>query len=63
MRYAIFAALILSLELFGVSVAAAAMPANGSALVKANSSTGVIQVGGGCGKRSWPNPKTGKCET
>lgn len=49
MRYAIFGALILSLELFGVSFATAAMPANGSAIVKANSRD-VIQVAGGCGR-------------
>jgi hypothetical protein len=61
MRYAIFGALILSLELLGVSVAGA-MPANGNAVVKANSSRDVIQVGGGCGAKFWPNRKTGKCE-
>jgi hypothetical protein len=49
MRYAIFgAALILSLELFGASIATA-MPANGNAVVKDNS-TDVIQVMQGCGK-------------
>jgi hypothetical protein len=62
MRYAIAGALILSLELFGVSFASAAMPANGNAIVKASSSTDVIQVGGGCGAKRWPNKKTGKCE-
>lgn len=41
MRYAIFGALILSLELLGVSVAGA-IPANGNAIVKAGSSD-VIQ--------------------
>jgi hypothetical protein len=58
MPYAIFGALILSLRLVGVSVAAAAVPANGSPIAKTN----LIQVGGGCGKRYWRNPKTGKCE-
>jgi hypothetical protein len=62
MRYAILGALILSLQLLGPSIAAAAMPANGNALVKTNTSRDVIQVGGGCGKRYWRNPKTGKCE-
>jgi hypothetical protein len=62
MRYAIFGAVILSLELFGVSFAAAAMPANGSAIVKANSSRDVIQVFGGCGAKYKPNKKTGQCE-
>jgi hypothetical protein len=50
MRYAIFGALILSLELVGVSVAAAAIPANGNAVLKASSSSDVIQVMQGCGK-------------
>jgi hypothetical protein len=36
MRYAIFGALILSLRLVGVSVAAAAVPANGSLIAKTN---------------------------
>jgi hypothetical protein len=62
MRHAIFGALILSLQLVGVSVAAAAVPANGSPIAKTNLSSDVIQVGGGCGKRYWRNPKTGKCE-
>jgi hypothetical protein len=34
MRYAIFGTLILSLQLLGVSVAAAAVPANGSPIAK-----------------------------
>jgi hypothetical protein len=49
MRYAIFGALILGLELLGASIASAAMPANGNAVVKADSSRDVIQVWGGCG--------------
>jgi hypothetical protein len=62
MRYAIFGALILSLELFGVSVAAAAMPANGNAIVKAGSSRDVIQVMEGCGAKYKRNHRTGQCE-
>jgi hypothetical protein len=62
MRYAIAGALILSLEVFGMSFASAAMPANGNAIVKASTSTDVIQVGGGCGAKRWPNKKTGQCE-
>jgi hypothetical protein len=62
MRYAILGALILSLEAFGVSVAGAAMPANGQLIVKASSSRDVIQVGGGCGAKFWRNKQTGKCE-
>jgi hypothetical protein len=62
MRYAIFGALILSLELFGVSFAAAAMPANGSPVMKAGSSRDVFQVFGGCGAKYKPNKQTGKCE-
>jgi hypothetical protein len=62
MRYAIFGALILSLEVFGISVAGAAMPARGQAIAKASSSRDVIQVWYGCGgKRIW-NKKTKKCE-
>jgi hypothetical protein len=60
MRYAIFGALILSLELPGVSVAGA-IPANGNAIVKTGSSF-VIQVFAGCGAKYKPNKKTGKCE-
>jgi hypothetical protein len=48
MRYAIFGTLILSLELLRVSIASAAMPANGNAVVKASSSRDVIQVWAGC---------------
>jgi hypothetical protein len=62
MRYAIFGALILSLEVFGISVAGAAMPARGQAIAKASSSRDVIQVGGGCGAKFWRNKQTGKCE-
>jgi hypothetical protein len=62
MRYAIAGTLILSLELFGTSFATAAMPANGNAIVKPGSSRDVIQVGGGCGAKRWPNKKTGQCE-
>ena len=62
MRYAIFGALILGLEMFGVTFATAAMPANGNAIVKPGSSRDVIQVGGGCGAKRWPNKKTGQCE-
>jgi hypothetical protein len=60
MRYAIFGAIILSLQLLGASVPASAMPASGNVIVKANSS--VIQVFGGCGAKYKPNKKTGKCE-
>jgi hypothetical protein len=62
MRYAIFGALILSLEMFGVTFATAAMPANGNAIVKPGSSRDVIQAGGGFGAKRWPNKKTGQCE-
>jgi hypothetical protein len=62
MRYAIFGALILSLELLAVSVASAAMPANRSAVVKADSSRDVIQVWGGCGGKRHFNKATRKCE-
>jgi hypothetical protein len=62
MRYAILGALILSLEAFGVSVAGAAMPANGQVIVKASSSRDVIRAGGGCGAKFWRNKQTGKCE-
>jgi hypothetical protein len=62
MRYAIFCALILSLELVGVSVAAA-IPANGNAIVKAGSSRDVIQVYGGCGAWMKWNKRTKKCES
>jgi len=60
MRYAIFGALILSLELLGVSVAAAAMPTAANAIVKANSPRDVIQVMGGCGKH-YHRDRAGKC--
>jgi hypothetical protein len=62
MRYAIFCTIILSLQLLGVSVSAAAMRTNGIAIVKAISSRDVIEVGGGCGAKRWPNKKTGKCD-
>jgi hypothetical protein len=62
MRYAIFGAMILSLELLGASIPASAMPASGNVIVKANSSRDVIQVFGGCGAKYKPNKKTGKCE-
>jgi hypothetical protein len=62
MRYAIFGALVLSLPIVGMSVASAAMPTNGNAIVRANSSKELIQVGGGCGAKRWPNKKTGQCE-
>jgi hypothetical protein len=58
----IFGALILGLASFGASFAAAAMPANGTAVVKAESSRDVIQVWGGCGGKRSFNKKTGKCE-
>jgi hypothetical protein len=61
MRYAIFGALILSLELLGVS-AAGAIPASGNAVVKAGSSRDVIQVWGGCGGKRHFNKQTRKCE-
>jgi hypothetical protein len=50
MRYAIFGAFVLGLELLGPSIASAAMPAIGNAVVKASSSSDVIQVMQGCGK-------------
>jgi len=59
MRYAIFGALIVSLELFGVSFASAAMPANGSDVVKAGSS--VVQVMQGCGKHYHRDRATKQC--
>jgi hypothetical protein len=62
MRYAIFGAFVLGLELLGPSIASAAMPANGNAAVAADSSRDLIQVWYGCGgKRIW-NKKTKKCE-
>ena len=42
MRYAIFGALILSLELFGASIATAAMPTSGNAIVNSDLSRYVI---------------------
>jgi hypothetical protein len=54
MRYAIFGALILSLEIFGASVAAAAMPTSGNAVVNADLSKNVIQVYAGCGLKFNP---------
>jgi hypothetical protein len=62
MRFAIFGALILSLELVGVSVAAAATPANGNAVVKADSRRDVIPVMQGCGAKYKRNKQTGQCE-
>jgi hypothetical protein len=60
MRYIVFSsALILSLELFGASVATA-LPANGGGIVKANSSKDLIQVGGGCGRHRHRDAK-GNC--
>jgi hypothetical protein len=44
MRAAIFSALIISLQLLGISISTAAMPLNGNAVVKTNSSRDVIQV-------------------
>jgi hypothetical protein len=63
MRYAIFGALILSLELFGVSFATAAMPANDRGSVNAGAPKDLIQVMAGCGWHQKPNRKTGKCES
>jgi hypothetical protein len=60
MRYAIFGALILSLELFGVSFASA-MPANKNAIVKTDSGD-VVEIFAGCGKNYKPNRQTHKCE-
>jgi hypothetical protein len=60
MRYAIFGALILGLELLGVSVTAA-MPANKNAVVKIDSRD-VIETFAGCGKNYKPNKQTHKCE-
>jgi hypothetical protein len=62
MRYAIFGALILSLELVGASVAAAAIPANGNAVSKVVSSRDVIPVMQGCGAKYKRNKQTGQCE-
>jgi hypothetical protein len=62
MRYfLLFGSLMVSLDLFGASIATA-MPANGSAIVKADSSKNVIEVFGGCGSKYKPNKKTGQCE-
>jgi hypothetical protein len=61
MRYAIFGALILSLEFFGVSLAAA-MPTNGNAVVRAGSSKDLIPVMQGCGAKYKRNKQTGQCE-
>jgi hypothetical protein len=62
MRYAIFGALIRSLDLLGASIATAAMPATGHPNLKADSSRDLIQVWYGCGgKRVW-NKKTKRCE-
>jgi hypothetical protein len=62
MRYAILgAALILGLELFGVSVAGA-IPAGGNAIVKTNSSRDFIPVMQGCGAKYKRNKQTGQCE-
>jgi hypothetical protein len=62
MRYVLlFGWLMVSLELFGGSIATA-MPANGSVIVKADSSKNVIEIFGGCGAKYKPNKKTGKCE-
>ena len=63
MRYAIFSALIISLQMLGVSISTAAMPLNGNAVVKTNSSRDVIQVYGGCGQWMKYNPRTKKCES
>jgi hypothetical protein len=63
MRYAIFGALILGLELLGVSISTAAMPLNGNAVAKTHSSRDVIQVYGGCGMWMKYNPRTKKCES
>jgi hypothetical protein len=62
MRYAIFGALILSLELVGASIATAAMPVNGNAVVKADSSKDLIPVMQGCGAKYKRNKQTGQCE-
>jgi hypothetical protein len=62
MRYAIFGALILSLELLGASIPASAMSANGNATLKADLPRDVIQVYAGCGAKYKPNKQTGKCE-
>jgi hypothetical protein len=61
MRFAIFGALILSMELFGVSVAGA-IPASGSVIVKADYSKEFIPVMGGCGAKYKRNKQTGQCE-
>jgi hypothetical protein len=59
MRYIVFSsALIVSLELFGASIANA-IPTNGSAIVRANS-TDVIKVLDGCGKH-YHRDKSGAC--
>jgi hypothetical protein len=62
MRYfLLFGSLVVSLELFGASIATA-LPANGSAIVKAEPSKNVVEVFAGCGAKYKPNKKTGKCE-
>ena len=57
MRYIVFSsALILSLELLGTSIATA-MPADGSAIVKANAnSKETVQVSDGCGSHRGLDP-------
>jgi hypothetical protein len=61
MRHIVFlGALIVSFELLGPPIANA-IPANGNALVKGNSS--VIQIMAGCGWHQKPNRRTGKCES
>jgi len=62
MRYAIFGALILSMELLGASIPASAMPPNGAPIVKAGSSSNVIQVMEGCGAKYKRNHRTKQCE-
>jgi hypothetical protein len=62
MRYAIFGVLVLGLEFLGLSSASAAMPANGNAVVKADSSRDVIPVMQGCGAKYKRNKQTGQCE-
>ena len=62
MRYAIFGLLIFGLEFLGPSIASAAMPANGNAVVTAVSSRDVIQVWEGAAVSRHFNKKTGKCE-
>jgi hypothetical protein len=63
MRCIVFlGALLVSAELLGASIAAAAMPANGTLFTKTNSSGNVTDLRG-CGQWMKYNPRTEKCES